>query len=390
MNKRISRRKAHTKSRKGCFQCKQRHSKCNEVHPRCANCVRLDIDCIWPAATKGSPLYLGTPHPESPNSVLPSTRLGGSPTITPIPVEPELPLEDLKLMHHWTTKMYKPLHPTQPAKEGMWQVRFTELGFDHPFLLRGFLALATIHKAVSEPHSDVQSLLHQADSHMSRCLATYRKNLEQPSPETAVPMFLLSTILVIYNMGSGHLEEPESPIDSIYHCFRLLQGVKVVIQPQWETIKESDVFASVAKTIMGFWQSDLDLEDEGFGEILRLKELTDGMESSDRETCLHAIVELHKTFIKVWRCSEDQDEHATMFTWPAVLQDHFMNLLSVYNPAALIILSHFAVLLARSRSSWWVQDWPDRILRASKHLLESKPEFQRWLAWPSEHIAVGN
>lgn len=42
-------RKGHTKSRRGCFNCKRRRIKCNEKHPECNHCVKAGLQCDYPA-----------------------------------------------------------------------------------------------------------------------------------------------------------------------------------------------------------------------------------------------------------------------------------------------------------------------------------------------------
>ncbi|ORY11056.1 hypothetical protein BCR34DRAFT_335326 [Clohesyomyces aquaticus] len=380
MAKDAPRRKTHTKSRKGCFQCKQRHTKCDETHPRCSNCRRLDIDCTWP--TRPS-----TTLSHSPASAL-RTPQANSPDLAYHIGDSDLQIDDMRLLHHWNTKMYRSMDPKDGTGERMWQIEFTELGFDHPFLLRGFLALAAIHKAIGGPQSEVQGLLHQADSHMSKSLVTYRKHLEQPNPETAVPMFLFSTMLVIHHLGSEHLQAPGNPIDSIHHCFRLLQGVKVVIEPHSEVIRNSEVFAVISKSVGEYWDWTPNPGDR-CEEILSLQELANGMEAADREAIVESVNELHKIFLKLDGCSEDIDEHAIMFIWPSVVPENFLNLLCVHNHIAVVILAHFAACFSRTRHPWWVHDWPQRILHASDEVLENDPELRGWLAWPTKQI-LGN
>ena len=43
-------RKGHTKSRRGCFNCKRRRIKCQETHPACGHCVKMGLKCEYPAA----------------------------------------------------------------------------------------------------------------------------------------------------------------------------------------------------------------------------------------------------------------------------------------------------------------------------------------------------
>lgn len=58
-------RKGHTKSRRGCFNCKRRRIKCNERHPECNHCIKAGLHCEYPAniiqATQRSPI---SPHPQ--------------------------------------------------------------------------------------------------------------------------------------------------------------------------------------------------------------------------------------------------------------------------------------------------------------------------------------
>lgn len=41
-------RKGHTKSRRGCFNCKRRKVKCCESHPTCAHCKKAGLLCEYP------------------------------------------------------------------------------------------------------------------------------------------------------------------------------------------------------------------------------------------------------------------------------------------------------------------------------------------------------
>ncbi|KAJ5358261.1 hypothetical protein N7541_005419 [Penicillium brevicompactum] len=45
------RRPRASRSRGGCLPCKTRKKKCDECHPRCSDCRRLNLSCQWPAHT---------------------------------------------------------------------------------------------------------------------------------------------------------------------------------------------------------------------------------------------------------------------------------------------------------------------------------------------------
>ncbi|KAM0265972.1 hypothetical protein ACHAPA_007331 [Fusarium lateritium] len=42
-------RKGHTKSRRGCYNCKRRRIKCQETHPACGHCTKTGLKCEYPS-----------------------------------------------------------------------------------------------------------------------------------------------------------------------------------------------------------------------------------------------------------------------------------------------------------------------------------------------------
>ncbi|CAO2653473.1 Nn.00g028840.m01.CDS01 [Neocucurbitaria sp. VM-36] len=293
----------------------------------------------------------------------------------------------MRLVHHWTAKCYKSLHPTGSRSEA-WQIGFIELGFEHTFLLHGLLALSAAHQASFLLPAERPSLLHQADSHISRALDRYRQNLETPNVETAIPMFILSSVLLTYNFGIAQ-EKPEDPIGSLHHCFMLLQGIKVVIIPHWDQIKDSAVFTYMTEQASPESLERLDTlaRDDKSQEILRLKELTELLlDAQDKEACASAIDELHATWLRFRHLTPDRDEYGLLFLWPARLTSRFLDLFAAHNPVTCIITTHFATLLAQGRPIWWISKWPVWLLTASEQLLTATPDLLRWLDWPQKII----
>lgn len=79
-------RRGHFKSRMGCFNCKRRRVKCNELRPHCSPCRRLALDCAYPP----------TPTPAAASS-----SLRPNPSM--------LALEDLRFHHQFLTAAIPPL-----------------------------------------------------------------------------------------------------------------------------------------------------------------------------------------------------------------------------------------------------------------------------------------
>ena len=43
-------RRGHTKSRRGCYNCKRRRIKCQETRPACGHCTKTGLKCEYPSA----------------------------------------------------------------------------------------------------------------------------------------------------------------------------------------------------------------------------------------------------------------------------------------------------------------------------------------------------
>ncbi|KAF2821026.1 hypothetical protein CC86DRAFT_303591 [Ophiobolus disseminans] len=378
---RVAKRKTHTKSRRGCLPCKQRHTKCNEARPRCANCIRLDITCTWPEATNGS-----SPNPSSGEGHASPASHGPAPDLSISNFDLSIP--DMRLLHHWTSRGYKALHPSLTNRSDLWRNAMIELGFEHPFLLHGILALSAIHKGSFLLQAQRQDLLQQADLHISLALDPFRRHLETPNDQAAVPMFVLSSVLLTYNFGSVQ-ERPEDSISSLHHCLMLLNGIKVVIGPHWGKIKDSPVLAQMFETSSPDAIQLLNTLSRGEKrhEILRLTELTELMlDTHDKTACAEAIEDLHAVAIRVRHVRIDRDEYPIILYWAVSLTSRFYELLVAHNPVACIITVHFIALIAQCRPVWWLEKWPRWLLAHTEQLLGATPDLLEWLHWPREVI----
>jgi hypothetical protein len=206
-------------------------------------------------------------------------------------------------------------------------------------------------------------------------------------------MFILSSVLFTYNLASSQLEKPEDPISALHHGFMLLQGIKVVLEPHWDHIKDDPIISrTINTTSLGKLQaSDTLTKEDGPQEILHLNELM-GMlpDCADKMACTTAIDELHGIWMRMQRLSSDQDEYALLFEWPAQVSTRFMNLLAAHTPVTCIITGHFAAMMAQCRPVWWAHKWPRWFLGALEHLLTTTPDLLKWLAWPQQIIYAQN
>ncbi|KIH95297.1 hypothetical protein SPBR_03914 [Sporothrix brasiliensis 5110] len=225
------------------------------------------------------------------------------------PTPPALPFEfdlmDLRLLHHYTMHVHATLDPTAaPVQQRIWQDTVLRLGFDHPFLLRGILALSALHlllEARGAPGTDrrgdkrdLTALKLRAASHVDAALTMFRQRLGQDGQlqlQPAVPggtgatgpvdgdddapsaVFVFACLLVVHSFAHAKLlgtvkmplradndrdddpdnpddpDDPDDPISALVASFRLIRGVNTLLQPHFLRILASEVAPLIANAM---------------------------------------------------------------------------------------------------------------------------------------------
>lgn len=140
--------------------------------------VMSSIHCTWQATTS-SHVSSNSPEPSLDDAVYDRGSVSAS-TLTPNTVSKELAVEDLKLLHHFSTKTYATIDGLV-AQQDLWQGQVVRLGFQEPFVLRGILSIAALHLAALNLQEDptiTAAFLSQASGHYNIGLnATIAKRL---------------------------------------------------------------------------------------------------------------------------------------------------------------------------------------------------------------------
>ncbi|KAF2625349.1 hypothetical protein BU25DRAFT_412779 [Macroventuria anomochaeta] len=139
-------RKGHTKSRRGCFNCKRRRIKCNEKHPECNHCVKAGLQCNYPAnIIQLTQRSTSPPHPQE------AVNLRSTPgTFT---------MADMRLFHHFLITAYPHL-PVGADK--IWITVIPSFAHNYEYLIHSILALAASHlDAVSNTSAAEQAIQHR-------------------------------------------------------------------------------------------------------------------------------------------------------------------------------------------------------------------------------------
>ncbi|KAG7132489.1 Sterol uptake control protein 2 like [Verticillium longisporum] len=136
-------RRGHTKSRRGCFNCKRRRIKCQETQPACGHCRKSGLQCEYPSL----------------------------PQITHQPQHkiPIFTMEDMRFFQHFLLQCY-PHHPL--GNENVWTHEVPCLSQTHPYLMHAILGLAACELRKQDP-----SVLPQAMVHRTKAIRAMKKSI---------------------------------------------------------------------------------------------------------------------------------------------------------------------------------------------------------------------
>lgn len=325
-------------------------------------------------------------HSNSPSPASASATPNLNATVPANRGTPDLAIADLKLLHFWVMNTSSTCSAS--SHRLVWQSFIVELGFRNHFLLRGIMALAAIHKAVTYP-PESEDLFTQSSAHMHIALRELRTQLENPEPASVSAVFALSGLLVPHSMGCAQVHTPQDPINDLCHWMRLIKGVQAMVEPNRMRLITSEV----GVLIMNVEQVDETLTKETpVNEIVRLKDLVHQRLASTKdqhqeEVYLHTIDELHMIYLNCLKLYDTGDINSVgniTLRWVATTHPTILDLIENRDQLALVILAHYAVLFRLQESSWWMKGWGRWTIDAVRALLQ--PDLQQWTEWPLEKL----
>ncbi|KAH8587693.1 hypothetical protein B0O99DRAFT_641090 [Bisporella sp. PMI_857] len=156
-------RKGHTKSRRGCFNCKRARIKCKENKPACDYCAHRGLRCEWPD------LQVNMMGGSQDEPVVPVAYAQPLTTVSPQSQGPVFTMQDFRLFNHFIQTAY-PHHPVR--NDSVWTHEIPSLSSDYDFLLHSMLALAASDLANSRDASLYRDEEHRAQ--LNHTALTYR------------------------------------------------------------------------------------------------------------------------------------------------------------------------------------------------------------------------
>ncbi|RCI07833.1 hypothetical protein L249_5808 [Ophiocordyceps polyrhachis-furcata BCC 54312] len=378
-------RRSHRKSRAGCRRCKTRKIKCDEVHPRCGNCVKHGVLCDFEHAPipPRKPVVAGpSPIPAGPSPV-PSPGLSPD----PLPVTTDRFME-LRLLHHFTISTAKTLIIRHSPAGDVWLRAVPLVAFQSgPYLMDAILSVAALHLRTLCPDDNAVARASHvySDSSLTEYCAAVERGITDANAEA---LFLTATLIAFRSSASRLFLRDDSDPDATPNTryvlpmawFHAFQSVKSIISTSWQWIQNSDVVKTVIDSQPTF-QPDLEpLRPDSF-----FAHLLDELEEELAEEPLQQVSATsqgysHAVSVLDWAHKNAYAPAALAF--PATVSGRFVELIEEKRPRALVILTCFYALLRRVEGVWWLNGVARREVAGLVSLFDPASPWRRHLEWP--------
>jgi hypothetical protein len=262
-----------------------------------------------------------------------------------------------------------------------------EIGFSHPFVLQGVLALSALH--IARFNSSLASFYYaEADRRYNQSLRTATSLLSQIDSENCHAVYLFASFCCIYTLARG--PKPGDFMlfgdNGIAEWLTLFRGPRPIISLHLETLR-SGVLAPMFK--IGIDSSVNQSVDTP--EIEQMVEIRDLISSTAKDpvssrALLDALEALSPLFSTRYN-SDGGKRHVhinSLGPWLYRVSDEFVTLLQEHHPAALAIMAYFCVLLNDVGSSWMLHGWVAHTMQGVYDFLGN--EHRLSIRWPMEQI----
>ncbi|EXJ91074.1 hypothetical protein A1O1_04181 [Capronia coronata CBS 617.96] len=365
-------KRPHTKSRKGCVRCKQRHIKCDEKGPPCSNCEIRHLDCSYtrtlsPSSAsdkaKACPVSHGV-HQSSPSSIGPldDANLNASGVVRPSTPSGSSRMQELELMQYWCTET---CHSFTAKHTDMFRTSVVHEALSQEYLMDAILAFTAVHKACRTTDAvAAASYVRAGLQYHNRALSTLQSRLQTLVLSECGAVFTCSIIamasaIVLPLLPHGGCDQPGSSIESVCHLYEFMRGITSVVElgRQW---LENGPFRTVFGDHFDGDGSCMSQEDTA-AFLRRLRACNDqihGAESPSPSGRHRVYARAIDRFEKVFSAHKFRTVQ-----WLVDAGDEVIQGLRQQEPVALMIFIHWGMLLDKLEELWWAKYLGQRLMK---------------------------
>ncbi|KAH7321107.1 hypothetical protein B0I35DRAFT_477623 [Stachybotrys elegans] len=344
-SKRLERR-GHTKSRRGCYNCKRRRIKCQETRPACGHCVKTGLKCEYPSL----PTITHQPHHQI----------------------PLFSLQDMRMFQHFLTQCY-PHHPLK--QEEIWTHEIPSIAHNHDFLMHAILGFAA-----SELEPIDSSMAVAAMNHRVRAIKAIKKRLMEDSHRSASFEECNAMVATCYALTFQSV----SMEDGLAEYMTFIRGIVIVgFQMMFKGMKPlfSNMVGQEQHAVMEPLMESLPLIEKGWADaakesIERLRPLCATPVETQYQEALMAIVEqLYISSFEAYRANSKQ-----YGWWMLLPHSMFQELINFSNQTIVLLHAHW-IALSQIMAFITQQEYEarDKHPRCTQEQDSVDPGFIRWL-----------
>ncbi|EHK24409.1 uncharacterized protein TRIVIDRAFT_208477 [Trichoderma virens Gv29-8] len=349
-------RRGHTKSRRGCYNCKRRRIKCQETHPACGHCLKTGLKCEYPA----SPQITHQPH----NQI------------------PLFSLQDMRCFQYFLTQCY-PHHPLK--QEEIWTHEIPSIAHNHEFLMHAILGYAASELMHTDPN-----LAPVAMGHRIKAVKAIKKRLTDTSRiETTYEEAnaLVATCFAL-TFQSVSLE------DGLAEYMTFIRGIVIVgMQMMFKSIKPlfSNLFESNQDEVLAPYMEGLPLIQRGWAEMA-IESITNLL-----PLCTHQVeIEYHEQLMTIssqllTNSFEAYKANSRQYAWWMLLPHaSFQELINGNNQVVILLHTHW---IALSQIMAFINEQEYEVREKHPVRQESSridPGFIRWLKHLNARVDQGH
>jgi hypothetical protein len=294
-------------------------------------------------------------------------------------------------MHHYSEAVVT-ISASRKDMRIVWHKILPEHAAEFPFLMHGLLALSASHLRYERPH-EAQKWALLVSHHQNLALPAFRAELSKLSENNCKALFAMAAICALIAMATAAQgpdipsEDENSTLDDIVQMFVMLRGVwtslsplwHILVQPPFNVIKELKVIEDYSQYTL---PSELSMQIEKLTAMCH----SPTSDAKSKPVYLATIEKLEQVYKDILcLAAADKDEMGLVFKWGIASQPAFTSLVTSRDPLALIILSHYIILLG-SLKKWFVDGLSTRGWQAIVDNLPESAEISSLLEWPKRQL----
>lgn len=306
---------------------------------------------------------------------------------------------ELELMHTWTTDTFRTLSITEDDSE-FWQLAVPRMALEHGYLLNGLLAITALHISSRLPFSQSRNHELAAMEYQNSAIATFRVDFKTITTSNYQAVFAFAVIHLAMAMTvSSHVQRESasfSVLEQLLTAFHLLKGVVSIFLTAMPWVTEGP-FRDYARHSQ--ITSSTVIDPAAAAGVAWLKERNDEeymrLQSDTSERPIDIVASHHSknaTIDKLEECFKKSkvDSTRSCLRWLAFLQEDFIESVRNFDPLAMMITMHWAILLDKVKEERWWGTSSGKMLVAeiASRLRSLKPEWEEQISWVHESVGL--